>query len=186
MYEGPDGFKVAGVSDSSGSCLAEVKDLFPKTKCDGVKTSSFNCVYQPQFLLDSLNFLVFENFYYMASGIGIMPADHAPDATPLKTFPLITSVKEMEDSAKEVCGFNWTKVNEVMPIDGSGKDNNIKFCFVTSLMATFLSQGLGIDTNKKLTIQQSVGGSDIEWSLGAAYKEAADFLKKDYLRGSAQ
>ena len=31
--------------------------------------------------------------------------------------------------------------------------------------------------NKAITIQQEVDGSEIEWALGAGYKEIADFLK---------
>ena len=185
VYEGPDGSTIYGVADSSGVCLSQVKSLFESKQCTKYKTVSFGCVYQPNFLSESLNILVFENFYYMASGIGIMPAGHSPDAKPSHNFPLVTSVAEMEESAREVCGYNWTHLNLNYPKDTSGKDNNIKFCFVTSLMSSFLSEGLGIDASKQLTIQQNVEGSDIEWALGAAYKEAADFLKKDYsLRGS--
>lgn len=187
VYEGPDGSPVHGVADSSGMCMDQVKNLFLPKTCDKYKTVSFGCVYQPRFLVESLNILVFENFYYMASGIGIMPAGHSPEAKPSNNFPLVTSISEMEESAREVCGYNWTHVNVNLPRDSSGKDNNIKFCFVTSLMTSFLSNGLGISANKHLTIQQNVGGSDIEWALGAAYKEAADFLKKDYnLRGSSE
>ena len=187
VYEGPDGSPVYGTADSSGMCLNQVKSLFQPKTCDKYKSVSFGCVYQPRFLAESLNILVFENFYYMASGIGIMPAGHAPDAKPSNSFPLVTSISEMEESAREVCGYNWTQVNLYFPKDASGSDNNIKFCFVTSLMTSFLSNGLGIGVNKHLTIQQSVGGADIEWALGAAYKEAADLLKRDHnLRGASE
>jgi hypothetical protein len=190
VYEGPDGESVQGGAQQTGKCLSLVKQLFQApidTTCDAaiIKSRSFGCVYQPKFLIDSLNFLVFENYYYVASGIGIMPSGHAPEATSTNAFPLITSVKEMEDSSQDVCGQSWTNLNANYPKDNSGKDSNIKFCFTASLMASFLTDGLGLDRNKQLTIQQSVGNSDIEWALGAAYKEAADFLKKDYLRGSS-
>ena len=41
----------------------------------------------------------------------------------------------------------------------------------------FLQIGLGLNENKAITIQQEVEGSEIEWALGAGYKEIADFLK---------
>jgi hypothetical protein len=42
--------------------------------------------------------------------------------------------------------------------------------------------GLQIDKLKTITIQKDVGESEIEWALGAAYKEGADFLKRKNLR----
>ena len=38
-------------------------------------------------------------------------------------------------------------------------------------------------SDKVVTVQKDVDGSEIEWALGAAYKEAADFLKRTNLRG---
>ena len=190
VYEGPEGIAVIGAAgETPASCLNLVKDLFPAPgpTCAApiVKSHSFGCVYQPKFLAESLNFLVFENYFYTASGIGLLPAGHAADATPTNTFPIITSAKEMEEAAESVCSTKWDQVNVLYPKDGSSKDSNIKFCFVASVMTAFLVNGLGIDPNKQLTIQQSVGNSDIEWALGAAYKEAADFLKQNFLRGSS-
>ncbi len=41
-------------------------------------------------------FLVFENFYYVASGIGVMPKGHAPNAVfDRSKFPVVTSPSEM-------------------------------------------------------------------------------------------
>ena len=40
-----------------------------------------------------------------------------------------------------------------------------------------LQLGLGLNEKKAITIQQEVEGSEIEWALGAGYKEIADFLK---------
>ena len=62
-----------------------------------MKSHSFGCVCQPKFLAESLNFLVFEKYFYTASGIGILPAGLAADATPMNSFPIITSAKEMEE-----------------------------------------------------------------------------------------
>lgn len=188
VYDGPNGKAVTGVSDEAASCSDLVKQLFkspPDLKCPAtvLAAQSFACTYQPKFVIDSLNFLVFENFYYVASGIGIQSSGHAEGAVP-GPFPRVTSAKEMNDSAREVCGASWTQLQEKYPKDNSGKENNVKFCFTASLLSSFLVDGLGVDPNKQLTIQQSVGNSDIEWALGAAYKEAADFLKKDSLRGS--
>ena len=55
-------------------------------------------------------------------------------------------------------------------------------CFLSAFSYSFLVDGLGLDREKVVTIQQSVGSSDIEWALGAAYKEAAEFLKRTNLR----
>ena len=55
-------------------------------------------------------------------------------------------------------------------------------CFSTSYAAKFLVNGLGLPSDKRLTIQKYVEDSEIEWALGAAYKEASDFLRKYNLR----
>ena len=76
VYEGPEGqFAVAG-SASADTCAAAVDTaLFPATEddaCRGQKGPfSFNCVHQPAFVAASRNFLIFENFYYVASALGI-------------------------------------------------------------------------------------------------------------------
>ena len=67
-----------------------------------LKPFTFNCVHQPAFVADSENFLVFENFYYVSSALGMGKATQANDKS--------KEVKETsnEDSKKEV-----EKVKEV-------------------------------------------------------------------------
>lgn len=187
VYEGPDDVIVKGVSDSS-SCMTGMKTLFPSSCTNPntilAKPLSFGCIYQPNFIQESMNFLVFENFFYTASGIDIEPTGEVHSPTSVAAFPRVTTLSDIQASARNVCAKNWSELTAEYPKDGTGKENNVKFCFTASFMSAFLSDGLHIPPNKLITIQQQVGTSDIEWALGAAYKEAADFLRKDSLRGS--
>ena len=77
-------------SSSSASCEDENDNsvkLIPLT---------FDCVHQPAFVTDSENFLVFENFYYLSSALGM------DKATTTKTEEQSKEVKETtnEDSKK--------------------------------------------------------------------------------------
>lgn len=187
VYEGVDSpLKVLGQSDNAGTCLKTLTSLIPKNdKCDGGDyPRSFDCVFQPKFVSSSQNFLVFENFYYVASGIGVLPANHSPDAQPTGTFPLKTTPGELEEAANAVCGVEWSQLQSDYPKDKQPKDVNVKWCFAASYVTAFLTEGLGVDKNKILTVQKDVGSSEIEWALGAAYKEVADFLKRKNLRTS--
>jgi len=182
-YAGADGaVEVVGTS-SAGTCSTDLRTLFQPVdtisdKCDGEGPYSFRCIYQPSFVRDSDKFLVFENFYYVASAIGI----ESVEQTPPGTFPLLTTPSKIKQAADGVCGLSMESMNESFPKDTSGKDDNVKWCFGASYAAAFLVDGLKLDENKAVTIQQKVGASDVEWALGAAYKEAADFLKRTNLR----
>mmetsp|Transcript_10470 Transcript_10470/g.15960 ORF Transcript_10470/g.15960 Transcript_10470/m.15960 type:complete len:532 (-) Transcript_10470:54-1649(-) len=194
VYTGPVGeFHVVGGSDDKADkCHQAVEDLlFPlrngekSANCaEDIDTVSFNCIYQPSFVRHSKNVLVFENFFYAASGMGTMPAGHEPLFTSERTtsFPLKTSPKEFLDSAQEVCGLTWDKVAITLPRDKSPKEQNARWCFSASYAYLFLTHGIGFDENKVITVQQNIDGSDIEWALGAAYREAAATLGNQYLR----
>ena len=41
-----------------------------------------------------------------------------------------------------------------------------------SYLALFLEKGVGVDGRAKIKVQQQVGDHGIDWSLGAAIKEA--------------
>jgi len=190
VYEGPDGsYNVRGISDAKGSCSKALGALFVKSKdtdqkCSTAGPHSFGCVYQPDFLLKSENILVFENFYYVSSGIGVLPANHekSPATTSAVSFPLLTSPKEIEESAQEVCSKTWDTVQAEYPKDKQPKDVAIKLCFSSSFATSFLVDGLGLKSDAAITIQKDVGSSEIEWALGAAFKEVSDFLKRSNLR----
>lgn len=204
-YEGPKGdFTVSGGSDGQGSCSKSVVNIFTgkdASSCSGANNGSvgasskrhlasasagssggssltFACTYQPSFVANSENVLVFENFFYMASALGVQPA--SPGGT---KFPLITTPENIKSAADKMCGMDYDAVQKSYPMDTQGKDNNIKFCFVGSYAYNFLVDGLGVSPTKKITTQKEVGSDvEIEWALGAAYKEAADFLKRTNLR----
>lgn len=148
---------------------------------------AFNCIHQPDFVKNSENFLLFENFYYVSSAIGVKSIEESNSGTSqvfdkAPTFPLQTTPKNILEATYKVCTTEWKKMNSDYPLDSQGKDNNIKLCFGGSLAYSFLVYGLKIPTKKVVTIQKEVGSNEIEWALGAAYKEAADFLKRSNLR----
>lgn len=184
-YEGPKGkFSIVGSAAAApATCSASLAPLFSQHSSKGKACKknggpySFSCVYQPPFVAESPNFLVFENFYYMSSALGVKPVGGSATSFPLQTTPA-----EFQAAANKVCVLPWQTVQSSYPVDGQGKDVNTKLCFIASYANMFLTQGLGVRRDKVVTVQKDVDGSEIEWALGAAYKEAADFLKRTNLR----
>jgi hypothetical protein len=119
---------VGSASGKEKTCLNKLSLLFSNktSNCPSMRNRpmSFNCVYQPKFVKQSMNFLVFENFYYVSSGIGgeksiktcvlwkhrnplnlmqlltyesslVMPVK-GPQVT---SFPLLTSIQQFENAA---------------------------------------------------------------------------------------
>jgi hypothetical protein len=144
---------------------------------------SFNCAFQPAFLARSTNVMVFENFFYAASGGGVRKHTRG-DAVNRKeilddelvvapSFPLNTTPLMYRMAARRVCSKEWSEMGPKYPVDGQPKDVNIKLCFSLSYAAAFLMDGIRLKPNKQITVAKNVNGSDIEWALGAAYMEAA-------------
>lgn len=186
VFEGPAGaYDVIGSSNSPKGCYTAVQPLF-KNKNECSKSSplplSFDCVYQPAFVVESKNFLVFENFFYTSSALDVLSAVEKTAATSANAFPLLTNPKSFAAAATKICNTEWKSVQESYPKDTSPKDQMVKMCFSASYANAFLIDGLHMKEDKVLTVQKEVDGSEIEWALGAAYKEAADFLKKTNLR----
>ncbi len=98
------------------------------------------------------------------------------DSTRESVFPLRTSPRRFRDSAGEVCGLSWDKVQVMLPRDPSPKQQNPRWCFSVVYSYLFLTHGLGFGDDHILTVQQSADGSEIGWVLGAAYLEAASTL----------
>lgn len=187
VFEGPEGaINVLGSSNSSKACYTALKPLFTDVKvCKESSPApySFDCVYQPAFVTDSKNLLVFENFFYTSSALAVLPVQaKKSDATDKSAYPLLTNAKNFAASASKICNTEWSKVQETYPKDTSPKDQMVKMCFSSSYANAFLVDGLHMKEDKLLTVQKEVDGSEIEWALGAAYKEAADFLKRTNLR----
>jgi Golgi nucleoside diphosphatase len=186
FYEGPDGkFQVIGVANDEKECFQSLQALYQpentiSDKCEDDGPYSFRCVYQPNFLKESKNFLVFENFFYTAKAVGIQ-STNVPD-TSNEQFPLLTTPSKMREASKEVCQTPWNNFTGKFPKDSSPADQNSRWCFSAAYTASFLTDGLGLADNKVVTIQKEVDGSEVEWALGAAYKEAATFLTKTSLR----
>jgi Golgi nucleoside diphosphatase len=141
---------------------------------------SFGCIYQPDFVTQSSNFLVFENFYYMASGLAVQSV--VPTNTSTTAFPLRTTPAHILEATNKVCSLEWDALKATYPLDQQPKDVALKMCFSGSYAYSFLVDGLKIPVDKVLTVQKAVGDSEIEWALGAAYKEAAEMLKRTNLR----
>jgi hypothetical protein len=139
---------------------------------------TIGCVHQPDFVKNSKNVLVFENFFYTASGAGTLPAGHSETEESTGIFPLITSPKEFFDSAQEVCSPTTTELLKFIPRDMQTKDMSTKLCFSTAYASAFISKALGFGLNKKILVQKEIDNVDIEWALGAAYIEAIEFTKK--------
>lgn len=144
-------------------------------KCKKNSTAvSFDCIHQPSFVRRSEKIFVFENFFYTASAVGTMPAGHETNPTAQAGFPLLTSPKEFLDSAAQVCPVLWADMGARFPKEAS---QNARWCFSTTYAYLFLTHGLGLEDNQAITVQQSIGGADVEWALGATYKELSDELE---------
>ena len=211
-YQGPAGLAIIGGENPTEEvCVASLGQLFksiynaaavlvgvpsatlapatanPHPECDPRTQPgpySFNCIYQPEFVLDSANFLVFENFYYMASGLGVKSVAALSQVLngTVSPFPLRTTPAHIKEATNKACDTDWATLQKTYPLDNQPKDVNLKMCFSGSYAYSFLVHGLKVDKDKVLTIQKEVGPSEIEWALGAAYKEAADLLKRTNLR----
>jgi len=176
VYEGPDGnVAVQGSATKTGKCASAVTKIFNKDtgSCPGKGPYSFNCVVQPDFVKKSSSVLIFENFFYVSSALGLLPSG--------KKSVVITP-KDLGVAASTVCGDKWEDVQANYPQDKQPKDTNVKWCFSSSFSKVFLTTGLGFSEDKKVTVQQEVGGNDIEWALGAAYRECVELYLKGTLR----
>jgi hypothetical protein len=174
-----------------GKCVQQVLNLFPTNSpststCDPSKGPySFKCVYQPDFVAKSTNILTFENFYYVASALGVQSVDtlsNNHNNTMKTSFPLRTTPALLKAAHDTFCALSWSEITLQYPKDNQSKDVNDKMCFLSGFAYDFLVTGLKLPSNKVITIQKEVSGSEIEWALGAAYKEAAGFLKRTNLR----
>lgn len=178
------------------SLFSSVVNLSRRTQeCNQPKPHTFNCVHQPRFVIESTNILAFENFFYMSSALGVKPirthknylkvtsASNSSSAV-ATIFPLETTASNIKEASEEFCSLHWNTVQASYPRDAQSKDVNTKMCFISGFSYSFLVDGLKIPENKIITIQKEVDGSEIEWALGAAYKEGATFLKRTNLRSN--
>eukprot|EP01038_Epipyxis_sp_PR26KG_P013941 gene13941-18698_t len=192
-YEGPfltSNITVFGKA-TSDSCSKAIESAFEnkrkKSNCENQlpnsSISTIGCVSQPSFVTNSDNFLVFENFYYMSSAIGVKElSSQTIPANGITKFPLVTTPSRIVEASGEYCKLDWNNINNKYPLDSQPKDVNTKMCFISSYAYEFLVEGIKVSKDKIITIQKDVGNSEIEWALGAAYKETADFLKRSNLR----
>lgn len=181
IYEGVSTHRIEGVGNADTCHTSVEKAMFSRRhggsdlKCKKNSTAvSFDCIHQPSFVRHSPNILVFENFFYMANAVGTLPADHETNPSAKSgSFPLLTSPKEFLDSAMEVCPVPWEKMSTRFPKEAS---QNARWCFSTTYAYLFLTHGIGLEDAQAITVQQSVGSADVEWALGATYKELSDEL----------
>jgi hypothetical protein len=98
-YKGPSGkyHVIGGGDDKAEGChhmlekvLFRVRNGVASTDCDtphSVEHTSFNCIYQPSFVRKSPHVLVFENFYYAASGMGVQSGSSIFPPPPTPPIP---------------------------------------------------------------------------------------------------
>ncbi|CAN0265119.1 unnamed protein product, partial [Ectocarpus fasciculatus] len=180
VYEGPTGnFDVVGSATHADSCMKVITQILiddQKGKsCPHTAKApfTFGCVHQPEFVRHSRNILVFENFFYTASGAGVLPAGHDESQRESSgIFPLVTSPKEFYDSAQELCAPTSSELAKVAPKDWQPQEVSTKLCFSLAYASAFVTKGLGISLHKEILVQKEIDGTDIEWALGAAYIEA--------------
>ena len=160
VYDGPSGVDVRGVSKGHDECKRAVEHaLFWRRDACEFSSCSFNNVYQPHDLASG-RLLVFENFYYTAKMLGTPTPDAAP--------------KDFAAGAKEACELDWASLADSnMPKDGSDKAELNKLCFSATYLDLFLERGVGVPSSANVKVMQQVGDHGIDWSLGAAIKEAS-------------
>ena len=130
---------------------------------------------QPAWINTLENFVLLENFYWAASGADVQKLGHNKHVPrEPSTFPLITNSKLFKEASNEVCQMSWKDLNIQYPRDGQEKSNNNRWCFLLSYTAAFLLDGMKFKPEKVVTVQQKVGNTEIEWALGAVYKELID------------
>lgn len=117
----------------------------------------------PGNILKSSSVLVFENFYYTAAMLGILSDNHQE-----------VSVEDYAEAARPACESSWNDLEaSAYPHDNSPKSDLDKLCFSSIYIDLFLTRGLGISRDKKFTVARQIKGNDIDWSLGAAIREAS-------------
>ena len=159
VYDGPSAVDLRGVAGDHAECARAVeKSLFSRDDPCGFESCSFNGIFQPPNLPKG-KLLAFENFHYTAQMLGVGQPD--------------TSAADFKAAARDACAAEWTAFQaSPYPKDGSEKFELNKLCFSATYLALFLEKGVGVDARAKIKVQQQVGDHGIDWSLGAAIKEA--------------
>ena len=162
---------VSGGSDVSNACLLSLEPLFLTGKdctADMSTPYSFDCVYQPSFVAQSSNILVFENFFYTSSALAVaaIEAGTVTGNGTINLFPLLTTPNNFRTAANKICSTEWSVAQSEYPKDSQPKDTTLKLCFSSSYAATFLTKGIHLAEDKVVTVQREVEGSEIEWALG--------------------
>lgn len=195
VYDSSDieGVRILGSSDRQ-SCSKAIKErIFKKndnrfcSRQDSIEyISTMNCQTQPSWINSIENFLVFENFYWAASGVNVQRLGHnIHDPKEPSIFPLLTSGKLFKEASNEICEMPWKDLNIDYPKDHQEKFNNSRWCFLLSYAAAFLLDGLKFKPDKVITVQQKVGDAEIEWALGAVYKELTDLFSVENVEDSS-
>jgi len=129
IYEGPTDSNMSVTGAAEGSvCSAELAKVFSSSKCSSNDSSqksnnkrkmsadadasseaseagtfTFNCVFQPSFVSESKNLLVFENFYYTSSALAVQPSTGKGNSSATE-FPLLTTPLHIKAAADKHCG----------------------------------------------------------------------------------
>lgn len=168
VYDGT----LPGSSDAAKCADLVTKALFPRSndKCPYDNCSNIQNAFQPP-NLDKTTLLVFENFFYTYKMLG------GDFETP----------QGFDDRAPDVCNKSWDDLTQSeYPKDGSQKSDLNKLCFSAVYLPQFLQKGLKLPADESLKIQQGVGDFDIDWSLGAAIREANHLAATDVAAAKAK
>jgi len=149
---------------NAADCRATIeRALFPEPPgpCPYASCSQIQNAFQPPKLP---KLLAFENFFYTQKMLG------GSFDTP----------KGFDDKAADVCDKTFDELTLAgYPKDGSDTKDLVKLCFAAVYLPTFLEKGLKLNSDEHLKIQQDVGDFDIDWSLGAAIREANHLAAKN-------
>lgn len=171
VYDGPAGVEVVGAGLASSCEKAVEQALFAAVAKPDAKSErcnflacSFGGVFQPK-ALPATTLLAFENFHYTAD---------------MLDMPRPASPHDFESGAEAVCDLEWQDLTaRGYPKDGSSAEELSKLCFSATYLAAFLEHGVGVKEDTKVKVQQVVGDFGIDWSLGAAIREASNIAKTE-------
>lgn len=98
----------------------------------------------------NMPFVAISGFYYTAQGIGMTGNTMTPDSLYI--------------AASQFCQQSWGDLEKAHP-----KDKYLgNYCFNAPYMGALMTQGYRFPNDKSVTIENSINGNDIDWTLGAA------------------
>lgn len=150
-----DGVEFIGTGNYT-ACFSSLKPLLHKGTCSALdQTCSLNGHFQPSF--DSVSeFFGFSEFFYTSEDCLHLAGRWNYDL--------------FRKEAASYCATKWSKLQENWKADKYKADaNRLKHqCFKSAWVPMVLHNGFNFPTHhKKLTTLQTIGGTEVQWALGA-------------------